>query len=207
MRTFIALCASVGTTRRIAEAMEKKAQELAALATGWKLAWVPPANLHVTLKFFGEIPPESLDAITMRLRQRLAELPPIALKIAGSGVFPAAPSNEGAPRVLWLGVDGGKALTTLQQAIEADMEDLGFPRATRPYHPHLTVARVLEQPAIAHAIEAPANPSFSLEPSDFGEERIGELVVYESATSTRPHRVGVEYIARARVPFSKQASK
>jgi 2'-5' RNA ligase len=103
--------------------------------------------------------------------------------------------------VLWLGADGGKALTALQQSIESDMEGLGFAREERSYHPHLTIARVLE---------APADHSFSFEPpitSDFGEEKISELVVYESATSNRPHRVGVEYIARARVPFSKQASK
>jgi 2'-5' RNA ligase len=193
MRTFLALCASVGTTRRIAEAMEKKAPQLSDL--GWKLAWVPPANLHVTLKFFGQIPPESLDAITMTLRQRLADLPPITLKIAGTGTFPSA--GEGPPRVLWIGVDGGKALSALQQSIESDMEGLGFPRESRAYRPHITIARVLE---------APASPSWSLEPSEFGEEKISELVVYESATSNRPHRVGVEYLARARVPFSKQAS-
>jgi len=189
MRTFLALCCSVGTTRRIAEAMEQKATELA--QEGWKLAWVPPAQLHVTLKFFGSIPEESMEAIALRLRQRLAELPAPRLRIRGAGAFPAP--GDGPPRVLWLGADGGKPLYALQQTIEGDMADLGFSREARPFHPHLTVARVLEPP--------PSSAAWQLD-QDFGEDAITELIVYESRIG-KPNRAGAEYLARARVPFMR----
>jgi 2'-5' RNA ligase len=201
MRTFLALCCSVGTTRRIAEAMEQKAAQLADPAHGgWKLAWIPPANLHVTIKFFGDIPAESVDAIALRLRQRLVDLPPLQLRIGGAGVFPAA--SEGPPRILWIGVDGGTVLTALHQSIEGDMEDLGFPKETRAFRPHITVARVLESSGLEGAEHLAAWSFDPTVPEDQIKETVDELVVYESQLS-RPTRAGVEYLARARVPFTK----
>ena len=214
MRTFIALCFSVGTTRRIAEAMEQKAALLKDL--GWKLAWVPPANLHLTLSFLGSIPPESVDAIATRLRQRLVDLSPITLRAQGAGSFPRSDESSGgaAPRVLWIGVtsaDQNKALFALQKSIAADMEDLGFPKADpgQAFFPHITIARVIE-PAPADQLAAwPAE----LATQDFGEDRITEVVVYESLRhqtnyqtnypTPKSHRLGAEYVARARVPFTK----
>jgi 2'-5' RNA ligase len=197
MRTFLALCGSVGTTRRIAEAMEQKAAAMA--QAGWKLAWVPPANLHVTLKFFGSIPAESVDAIALCVKKRLAEVPPPTLRFAGTGVFPPPRDGKGAPRVLWIGADGGKALLSLQQALEGDLEAIGFARETRHFHPHLTVARVLEPPPHGDA-------GWTTDPAalDFGQETIPEIVIYESPAGIgKPHRAGVEYRALARVPFTK----
>jgi 2'-5' RNA ligase len=203
MRTFIALCLSVGTTRRIAEAMEREQGRLAGL--GWKLAWVPPANLHVTVKFVGDVPPESIDAISAAVRRRAAVLPPMTLKVKGYGVFPApipatatataaAPAAAPeAPRVLWVHVDGGAPLSAFKTSLEGDLFELGFPRDLVTYRSHVTVARVTEAPA-----------SFDIgkvwsSDVDFGEDRIAEAVVYESQL----HRAGAEYVARARVPFSK----
>jgi 2'-5' RNA ligase len=202
MRTFLGLCFSVGMTRRVAEAMEREAARLA--ETGAKLAWVEPAMMHVTLKYFGEIPEEALDAIAARLRTRAAELPPIGLQAKGYGRFP----SDGAPHVLWIGIHGGKPLEALHKAVEADMVDLGFAREARPYHPHLTVARVAEGES---AFEWP--PSGSGADVDFGIEKIGEIVVFESKTSAKSgaskstNRGGVTYLARARVPFLNNAAK
>lgn len=195
MRTFLALCFSVGTTRRLAEAVEREASRLA--ASGAKLAWVPPANYHVTLKFFGDIPAESLDAIAVRLKQRCADLPPIELRAKGYGTFPVAAPGGEAPRILWVGIDdgrGGKAISGLQSAIENDMAELGFAKESRPFHPHLTVARVLE-PGSAPLVWQ-SDPG-----GDLGADKIPEIIVYESQSKPR---LGVEYIARARIPFLKK---
>ena len=192
MRTFLALCFSVGTTRRIAETMVREAARLK--DTGVPIAWVPPAMMHVTLKFFGDIPTESIDAIAARLRPRLAALPPINLSAKSYGAFPV----EGPPRVLWVGIEGGKPLAELQQAIESDMEELGFIREPRAFHPHLTVARVVGPPPLSLG-DVPWKSDV-----DFGMEKIGELVIFESQQSSSKNRAGVEYLARARVPFKKQ---
>jgi 2'-5' RNA ligase len=195
MRTFIGICFSVGTTRRIADAMEKKAGELAPL--GWKLAWVPPANLHVTLKFLGSIPPESIDAVTLGLRRRIGALQAPVLRARGLGVFPIEPGAN--PDVLWVGVEGGKPLEAVQRMVELEMVELGFAKDERAYHPHVTVARVVEPPPAEHR-GAFLSDGAGL---DFGEERIPEIIVFESRSVQKANRAGVEYLAKARVPFTK----
>ena len=215
MRTFLALCFSVGTTRRLAEAVEREMPKAA--SGGAKLAWVPPANYHVTLKFFGDIPPESLDAITVQMKRRCANLPPVELKAKGLGTFPGG--NEPA-RLLWVGITdgaGGKQLGALHSAIENDMHELGFAREPRPFQPHLTVARVIETGSAGNL------SSVWKSDVDLVADRVPEIVLYESLLTTqvttqsggapnnpnnidgpRRPRPGVEYIARARVPFLKK---
>jgi 2'-5' RNA ligase len=231
MRTFLGLSFSVAMVRRIAEQLEKEVPRFreGELKNRLPLAWVPPANLHVTLKFFGSIPPESLDAITLRLRQRLVETPAFPLRVKSYGAFPAA--SEGPPRILWIGVAGGKPLEALHGMVEREMEDLGFAREPRPFHPHITVARVLsstvasdsaklstdasaetptgpsaETPTVSAVVSAAAAPLW-VSDFDFGEEKVEGLLVYESVSaalqSKKPNRAGVEYLVRARVPFSK----
>jgi 2'-5' RNA ligase len=188
MRTFIALSLSIGAARRVAEAVEKKAAELG--ERGARLAWVPPAQYHVTLRFLGDIAPEAVDAIALSLRRRVGDVPPIALRLSGLGRFP----DVGEPRVLWVGVDGGKPLLAVQSAIESDMQALGFAKEARAYHPHVTIAR-------AEGVSLAAE-DFSGELA-LGEDVCAEAVVYESRAQKKSHRGGVEYHARARVPFSK----
>ena len=190
MRTFIALCLSVGTTRRIAEAMEREQGRLAGL--GWKLAWIPPANLHLTVKFVGDVPPESIDAISAAVRRRAADLAPLPLKVKGYGSFPEPRAGDEAPRVLWVGVSASAPLTGFKTALEGDLFELGFPRDLVTYRPHITVARVIEAPATFDSKVWSSDV-------DLGEDRVAEAVVYES----KLHRAGAEYVARARVPFSK----
>lgn len=189
MRTFLALCLSVGHTRRIVDALEPTHARLR--DRGWKLAWVPPANLHVTVKFMGDIPRENVDAISIALKKRCADLPPIAMKVAGLGAFPSA--SDGAPRVLWAGVES-PGLVALNKAVESDLFELGFPKETRAYHPHMTIARVIEVPD-GRASDWPGESKL-----DPVEERVGELVVYES----KLQRAGAEHVALSRVMFSKK---
>ncbi len=120
MRTFVAISLSVGAVRRVAEVVEKKAAELG--ERGARLAWVPPAQYHVTLQFLGDIPTESVDAIALSLRHRLSDLSPLALRLTGFGSFP----QDADPRVLWVGIDGGKPLLALQAAVQSDLQALGF---------------------------------------------------------------------------------
>jgi 2'-5' RNA ligase len=198
MRTFIALNLSVGAIRRVVEVVEKRVAELG--DAGRRLAWVSPAQYHLTLRFLGDIPPESIDAIATTLRRRVSELSPITLRLGGLGCFPA----EAAPRVLWVGVDGGKALLSLQSSIESDLQALGFPKEERPYHPHLTIARV---PHDENGVSLPAESWRAGATPDLGEDVCTEVVVYESKLEKKSNRGGVEYLARARVPFTNPFSK
>lgn len=107
--------------------------------SGAEVKWVEPGNLHLTLKFLGEVDPGATADIIKALEGVCAGQPPLALSATGCGAFPGARS----PRVVWLGLNGEvAALARLAQAVQAALEPLGFPAEKRPFLPHLTLGRV-----------------------------------------------------------------
>lgn len=105
-----------------------------------------PENLHVTLKFLGEVAESKADAV----RSALAEMRnsnAVALEFSGLGFFP----NEKHPRVFWVGMEASPNLKTLAGDIEAAVEKLGIPREKREFSPHLTLAR-FERPRLPEAL-------------------------------------------------------
>lgn len=106
--------------------------------TGADLKWVAAANLHLTLKFLGEVAPERVGDITAALDQALAGQPALDLTPAGAGAFP----GRGRIQVVWLGLAGQTAaLTALAGRIESAMAQLGFAPENRAFQAHLTLAR------------------------------------------------------------------
>ena len=97
--------------------------------------WVRPESLHITLKFIGEQKQEQVEAITQRLRQVRSS--PLEIQFSEYGFFPTARS----PRVFWIGIHAGPALTQLAGQIDAAVAELGIPREERAFSPHLTLAR------------------------------------------------------------------
>src|SRR5580698_3866844 len=87
--------------------------------------WVRPESLHITLKFIGEQPAERVEAITERLQR--VESCAFEIRSAGYGFFPTAK----APRVFWIGINGGSQLAELAGAIDAATAELGIPPEDR----------------------------------------------------------------------------
>ncbi|HYO41724.1 MAG TPA: RNA 2',3'-cyclic phosphodiesterase [Candidatus Limnocylindrales bacterium] len=107
--------------------------------------WVHVANLHLTVRFLGETPPDLTPDAAMAVRDALAGARAFDVVLAGAGAFPEARK----PRALWLGIEQGAAeLGALADALDPALEPLGWPRDDRPYRPHLTVAR-LDRSSIA----------------------------------------------------------
>lgn len=100
--------------------------------------WVSPENVHLTLKFLGEISPQEIEKLVGNLRSRIAEHQPFPLSLAEWGAFPS-PKR---PRVIWIGVQAPPALPILQSEVEAICARLGHPPEDRPFSPHLTIGRV-----------------------------------------------------------------
>jgi RNA 2',3'-cyclic 3'-phosphodiesterase len=98
--------------------------------------WVRGENLHVTLKFLGETDPAKLPAVQAALGN-IHHAEPVTLDFRGLGFFP----NERRPRVFWVGMEASRNLSTLAAEIDREMHKLGFPLETRPFTPHLTLAR------------------------------------------------------------------
>ncbi len=102
-------------------------------------SWVPPANVHLTLKFLGETRPGQIPELQERMVKSASETPRFSVSLCGVGVFP----HWRNPRVLWVGMeDPENGLLPLIRRIEDETAAMGFPRDARPQVPHLTLARI-----------------------------------------------------------------
>ena len=170
MRIFIALDIPAEIRARLTDYMER-ARLLAPEAR-----WARVEGLHVTLKFIGHVDDAAVEKIKTALRS--IKTVPLEVKFAGVGFFP----NPNAGRVFWAGVDGGENLPRLASTIDAAMEKLGIPRETKPYHPHLTLARTSSRPLRG------LKPLLD-EPPQFGTMTAREFFLYQS----QPQKGGSKY--------------
>ena len=97
--------------------------------------WVKPESLHVTVKFIGEQPEAALDDLKRALET--VRVPVKEVNFRAYGFFPTPKSA----RVFWIGMETGPELAALADAIDAEMPALGIAKETRPFSPHLTLAR------------------------------------------------------------------
>jgi 2'-5' RNA ligase len=147
--------------------------------------WIDDSNLHLTLKFLGEIPSDAIPKLLSRAAGRMAATEPFHVTLAGTGAFP----SPRAARVLWIGVgEGLSQLAKIARKLDAAGRGVGAPRERRPYRAHLTVARLREPTAVPVELFSPPEPSgFSVE----------EVVLYESRLSSS----GATYLPLARLPL------
>jgi 2'-5' RNA ligase len=111
-------------------------------AAGYPIRWVNRQNLHLTLVFLGENPPEFVDRARECLERVALAAPGFAVSLKGLGVFP----NERSPRVVWVGFEqGAPELTSLALRIQNELVKIGFLPEPRPFSAHLTLGRVRER--------------------------------------------------------------
>lgn len=171
MRLFIALDIPTEIRERLAGYMERPR----ALAP--EARWARVEGLHVTLKFIGHVDDAAVENIKAALRPIKAA--PFEVKFSGVGFFP----NPNAARVFWAGVDGGNHLPLLASTIDAALEKLGCARETKPYHPHLTLARTNSRPL------RDLRPLLADPPPNFGTMSAREFFLYQS----QPQKGGSKY--------------
>lgn len=110
--------------------------------TGAALKLVEPENLHITIKFLGEISEKEIPLIRNILEKHAKLFNPFEIILEGIGAFPSISH----PRVIWVGISENKdKLTSLANKISTDLEKAGFRREERAFHPHITIARVKRQ--------------------------------------------------------------
>ncbi len=150
---------------------------------GWPLRLVHEHGLHLTVKYFGEVPPGRLEVIEEAVRAAVPGTGAFSLQLAEIGAFP----NFRRPRVIWVGLEAPPALELLQDRLERRAEAIGFPPEGIPFRPHVTLARVREgQRLPPGALESLAG---QYEPVSF---LASELVLYESVLG----RAGPRYEPR-----------
>lgn len=135
IRSFIA----IHLDEPVRNAVAAEVEQLKPLARS--VAWVAPQNLHLTLKFLGELQSDALEAVEEGLAEAVSGVEPFTVGFHGLGAFPGLAR----PRVIWVGVArGAHECQALQACVEAALAQRGFPKEARAYTPHLTIGRVRE---------------------------------------------------------------
>ncbi|HYS23035.1 MAG TPA: RNA 2',3'-cyclic phosphodiesterase [Candidatus Eisenbacteria bacterium] len=182
MRLFVALEIPFAVRENLAALLES----LRAVSS--QTRWVRPENLHVTLKFMGEVPETKL-AATRSVLAGVRSDQPVTVDFRGLGFFP----NEKRPRVFWAGIEASPNLKTLAADIESVVEKLGIPREQRPFSPHLTLAR-FEPPGLPEKLRSAIQENAARE---FGSLRTNQYHLIES--KLKPS--GAEYTTLESFPF------
>jgi 2'-5' RNA ligase len=171
-RVFCAVELPPGVRERISQHIAR----LKEAAPDAQASWGRADNIHLTLKFLGDIPQASVQNLSQAASQAVAGLESFTIRLEESGVFP----SHGSPRVLWIGVNDleGK-LTKLQRRLEDEAERLGFQKEARTFHPHITLAR-LRKPQHARSLAA-VHKAMPFEPA---EVAVAELLVIRSELSS-----------------------
>ena len=159
-----------------------------------KASWSRDGNLHLTLKFLGEIRQTSVPDFSAAASRAVAGLAPFSIRLEQVGVFP----KHGQPRVLWIGInDFSGKLGELHARLEDESANAGFAKDERPFHPHLTLAR-LRQPRHARTLAA-AHHQLEFEPAEIA---VSELLVIRSELSSG----GSKYTVISRHALGPRAS-
>jgi 2'-5' RNA ligase len=134
IRAFVAIELSPEIYARLDET-EKQLQQR--LDTG-VIRWVPAHNIHLTLKFLGDVSLANLEVLKRILESEAGKHTPFEISVGELGAFPSIRR----PRVIWIGVQAPQDLYTLQRGIETEMAGLGYAPEDREFSPHLTLGRV-----------------------------------------------------------------
>lgn len=134
IRAFIA----IDISSEIQEKLEELSGQLRERLEGLPIRWVPVENIHVTLKFLGNVSLSNLEMLEKILAAEAGVHPPFEISAGELGAFP----SERRPRVLWVGVQAPAELNALQSGIENQTTRLGYAEERRPFSPHLTLGRV-----------------------------------------------------------------
>ncbi len=133
MRAFLAVELPADIRRALTHLQSQLAQPRA------DVKWTEEANLHVTMRFLGEITEQQRQGLEEMLRGAASHHPVATIQLTGLGAFPSLES----PRILWIGVGEGKDwLTQLAGEFERELVLLGFAKEERPFAAHVTLGRV-----------------------------------------------------------------
>ena len=138
MRLFVAIGVGAAIIDEAQRAIRDLRNRVEQHGGGARVTWIPPALMHLTVRFVGEVPEAEVDRVAAALSPPLA-LFPFQLSVRGIGAF----SNHGVPRVVWAGIERGVAETrAVERTVTDRLAAVDIPPDDRPFSPHLTLGRV-----------------------------------------------------------------
>jgi 2'-5' RNA ligase len=178
--------------QEIREAVAEHISGLRRAAPEAQASWSRPENIHLTLKFLGEISQTRVEQLSQAASRAASNSIPFTIELKQTGCFPTRAS----PRVLWIGInDPESKLAELHAHLEEECAKEGFAKEARRYHPHLTVAR-LRKPQGARTLAA-AHEELEFTPAQIV---VQELHVIRSELG----RGGSRYTVIARHPLTAE---
>lgn len=188
VRAFVA----IALPQILVERLKQIQQQLQSGAGGDAVLWTKPAQLHVTLKFLGNVAGDALKNLKYALRHACKGQAPFRLALENPGCFP----NTRNPRVIWVGISGElEPLQKLQTQIDREMQAFGDHTEEHAFQPHLTIGRVK-----AGAIQA-KRVGRAIEQAPFG--RVGAWTVSEiDLMQSRLSPQGAQYTTLATLALS-----
>ena len=180
IRAFVAVDVECGPElRRVLRELNEMGRAVRAMS---------PDNLHVTLKFLGDVPLEQTASIATAITDAVSATATFTAELRGLGTFP----HLDRPTVVWAGFAEPELIAQLAESMEAALGPLGFSRERRPFHPHVTIARINSRPpdSLRQLVEHHAA-------TDFGPIAVEAVELYQSELSSS----GPRYTVLARAPL------
>jgi 2'-5' RNA ligase len=171
IRAFIALDLASETLQRLEEVNRQLKQRL----PGPAVRWVAVKNIHLTLKFLGDVSEANLPVLYEILRKEADKQTSFEIRVGGLGAFPSV--NR--PRVIWVGVQAPSELATLQHMLDVETTRVGYASEERDFSPHLTLGRIARN-ATTDETRQIAGSLNVLKVGDLGASRILAVHFYRS---------------------------
>jgi 2'-5' RNA ligase len=174
-RAFIA----IELPSQLQDALEKQTARLRHSLGDDLVRWISTQNMHLTLKFMGNITASHLEFIKQFITQTADSHSQFDLQISGIGSFP----NSKRARILWAGIHAPAGLASLQKSLEAGAARLGYENEDRPFSPHLTLGRVRQNidPAGLQKIRTMLD---TIQLGHIGSARVDSIHLYKSELQT-----------------------
>lgn len=190
LRAFIA----IEFPPNIQAAIEKQTARLRQALGNETVRWIPAQNMHLTLKFLGDIASSHVDFLKQLLTREATLHSQFDLQIGGLGSYPTSRR----PRILWIGLHVPAELVALQKRIEAGTTHLGYEQEERDFAPHLTIGRVRQNasPAELPKIRAAMD---TIQLGNIGTARVDSVHLFKS--ELQPN--GAVYTKLFSAPLSK----
>lgn len=175
LRAFIA----IELPKQLQDTLEKQIARLRQPLGNDLVRWIPTQNMHLTLKFIGNIAASHVEFLKQLIAQTADFHSPFDLQISGIGSFP----NSKRARILWAGIHAPPELASLQKSLEAGASRLGYEQEERPFSPHLTLGRVRQNmhPAGLQKIRTILD---TIQLGNIGSARVDSVHLYNSELHT-----------------------
>ena len=171
LRAFIA----IEIPRHLQDAIEKQTARLHQTLGNEIVRWVPTQNMHLTLKFLGDVAASHVDFLKQLLAREADSHSQFDIQISGLGSYPTSRR----PRVLWAGLQAPAGLLSLQKSVEAGTTRLGYEQEEHPFSPHLTLGRVRQttSPAEMQKVRAALD---TIQLGNIGTARVDSIHLFKS---------------------------